>query len=185
MSSGVKYSRRRREALVWRAGGREESGVPRDRRSNDFLLRRREGTFPFSSIGAEFAAAAFFEAFAIPGSVTPPLKAIYESVVSLHHQAPDYPTCSDRLIPGRRIISSASPTGLEPLLWTPQCLQRRSQQWRTKERSIQRSFAGKWPNWSGRAANMGTCPGSLVQRIGRSENGSSKPSEMLSVAMAV
>src|ERR1019366_1685421 len=75
--------------------------------------------------------------------------------------------------------------GLDPLFWTPQCLQRRSQQWRTKERSIQRSFAGKWPNWSGRAANMGTCPGSLVQRIGRSENGSSKPSEMLSVAMAV
>src|ERR1039457_354202 len=75
--------------------------------------------------------------------------------------------------------------GLDPLLWTPQCLQRRSQQWRTKERSIQPRFAGKWPNWSGRAANMGTCPGSLVQRIGRSENGLSKPSEMLSVAMAV
>src|ERR1039457_5980760 len=76
-------------------------------------------------------------------------------------------------------------TGLDPLFWAPQCLQRRSQQWRTKERSIQRSFAGRWSNWSGRAANTGTCPGSLVQRIGRSENGSSKPSEMLSVAMAV
>src|ERR1017187_4621388 len=74
ISSGVKYSRRRREAFVWRGGGRGESGVPRDRRSNGFLLRRREGTFPFSSIGAEFAAADFFEAFAIAASITYPFK---------------------------------------------------------------------------------------------------------------
>src|ERR1017187_10539364 len=93
--------------------------------------------------------------------------------------------CSDLSIHKCHAVLEYTYSGLDPLFWTPQCLQRRSQQWRTKERSIQRSFGGKWSNWSGRAANMGTCPGSLVQRIGRSENGSSKPSEMLSVAMAV
>src|SRR5450755_4001470 len=74
--------------------------------------------------------------------------------------------------------------GLDPFRWTPQCLQRRSQKCRTRERSIQRNFAGKWSNWSGQAANSGTYPESSAQRIGPSENGLSRPSEMPSVAMA-
>jgi hypothetical protein len=47
ISSGVRYSRLRLEALDWRGGGIGEPGVDRARRSNGFLLRRRELTFPF------------------------------------------------------------------------------------------------------------------------------------------
>src|ERR1019366_9185217 len=74
ISSGVKYSRRRREALVWRGGGRGEPGVPRDNVSWGLLLRRRSRTFPFTSVGAEFAAAGFLETFAMKSSITYPLK---------------------------------------------------------------------------------------------------------------
>src|ERR1017187_8899789 len=59
-SSGVRYSRLRLEALDWRAGGRGEAGVDRARRSNGFLLRRREAIFPFTSIGEDFSAAEGF-----------------------------------------------------------------------------------------------------------------------------
>ena len=73
-SSGVRYSRLRLAALVWRAGGRGEPGLPAERRSAGFLLRRREATFPFTSIGAVFPAAGFPEAFAMPGSLTLPFR---------------------------------------------------------------------------------------------------------------
>jgi hypothetical protein len=62
------FHRRHVEALESRRRGRGESGVDRARRTNDFLLHRREATFPFSSTGADSAAAAFFEAFAVQAS---------------------------------------------------------------------------------------------------------------------
>ena len=37
-------------------------GLPADRRSNGFLLRRRSRTFPFSSVGAGLAVADFLGA---------------------------------------------------------------------------------------------------------------------------
>jgi hypothetical protein len=40
-------------------------------------LRPLERTFPFSSVGEDFAAADFLEAFAMPQSVTPPFRALY------------------------------------------------------------------------------------------------------------
>src|ERR1039458_6763227 len=43
-------------------------------------VRRRDGTFPFTSVGAESAAAGFFEAFAMESILTFPLKAIYGKV---------------------------------------------------------------------------------------------------------
>ena len=57
ISSGVRYSRRRREALVWRGGGGESEGASRSRLLG-LPMRRRDVTFPFSSIGADFSAAA-------------------------------------------------------------------------------------------------------------------------------
>jgi hypothetical protein len=46
-----------------------------DRRSDGVLLRRRDGSFPFTSIGASSLAADFFEAFAMKSSITYPFKA--------------------------------------------------------------------------------------------------------------
>jgi hypothetical protein len=55
-------------------------------------LRPLERTFPFSSVGEDFAAADFLEAFAMPQSVTPPFRALYGNVeswswadISAHH----------------------------------------------------------------------------------------------------
>lgn len=55
-------------------------GVPRARRSTGFLLRRRERTFPFTSIGADFAAAYFLETCAMAGSITLPFTVFYGNV---------------------------------------------------------------------------------------------------------
>lgn len=63
------FYRRRLEALESWRGGTGERGVDRARRSNGFLLDRREASFPFSSVGADSAAAAFFEAFAMQASI--------------------------------------------------------------------------------------------------------------------
>ena len=62
-------------------GEGESQGPLAERRSSGFLLRRREATFPFSSIGADSAAAAFPEAFAMTGSVTLPYKAQIANVL--------------------------------------------------------------------------------------------------------
>jgi len=56
-SNATIFYRRRLEALESRRRGRGEPGVDRARRSNGFRLRRREATFPFSSIGADSPAA--------------------------------------------------------------------------------------------------------------------------------
>src|SRR6266404_7371973 len=79
-SAGVKYSRVRRSRLDCLRGGIEGEGAARDLGSGAFLLRRPGRTFPFSSVGADFAAAVFFEAFAMPQSVTPPFRDIYGNV---------------------------------------------------------------------------------------------------------
>jgi hypothetical protein len=76
-SAGVRYSRVRRSRLEVRRGGIEGEGAARDLGSNAFLLRTPELTFPFSSVGEDFAAAAFLEAFAMAQSVTFPIRAIY------------------------------------------------------------------------------------------------------------
>jgi hypothetical protein len=59
-----------------RGDGRVE-GAARDLGSEGFLLRRREPTFPFWSVGAARAPAAFLEAFAMGADYTFPLRAIY------------------------------------------------------------------------------------------------------------
>src|SRR5580700_2549477 len=79
-SAGVKYSRVRRSRFLVRRGGIEGEGAWSDRGSEAFLLRRLERTFPFSSIGARFAAADFLDAFAIEANITPPLSALYGNV---------------------------------------------------------------------------------------------------------
>src|SRR5208282_1189619 len=81
-SAGVKYSRVRRSRFLVRRGGIEGEGVWSDLGPEAFLLRRLERTFPFSSIGARFAAAAFLDAFAMAGSVTPPIWALYGKVLA-------------------------------------------------------------------------------------------------------
>jgi hypothetical protein len=81
---------------------------------------------------------------------------------------------------------SAAPSvriGLDPLLWTPQCLRSRSQQWRRKERDIRRNSAGKWSNWYWLAERTRSWRGSSDQLIGRSGNGSNRLSEKSSGAM--
>ena len=81
-SAGVRYSRVRRSRFLVRRGGVEGEGAARDLGSEAFLLRRLERTFPFSSIGEDFAAAAFLEAFAMLSSVTLPFRVIYGNVFS-------------------------------------------------------------------------------------------------------
>src|SRR5271154_2997039 len=76
-SAGVRHSRVRRSRLEVRRGGIEGGGVPRDLGSEAFLLRRRSRTFPFSSVGEDFAAAGFLEAFAMPPSLTLPFRVLY------------------------------------------------------------------------------------------------------------
>src|SRR5579859_8207372 len=76
-SAGVRYSRVRRSRLDCLRGGIEGEGAARDLGAEAFLLRRPERTFPFWSVGEDFAAAAFLEAFAIPQSVTPPFRDLY------------------------------------------------------------------------------------------------------------
>jgi hypothetical protein len=72
-SAGVRYSRVRRSRFLVRRGGIEEEGAARDLGSEAFLLRRPERTFPFWSIGVDFAAAVFLEGFAMEANITPPL----------------------------------------------------------------------------------------------------------------
>jgi hypothetical protein len=67
-----------------RRGGIEGEGAWSDRGSEAFLLRRLERTFPFSSIGARFAAADFLDAFAIEANITPPLSALYGKELRHH-----------------------------------------------------------------------------------------------------
>lgn len=76
-SSGIRYSRERREAFEVRRGGIAGEGAARDLGCNAFLFRPREGTFPFWSIGVSFGAADFFEALAIPGHHTFPLAVLF------------------------------------------------------------------------------------------------------------
>src|SRR5580658_2899484 len=76
-SAGVRYSRVRRSRFLVRRGGIEGEGVARDLGAKAFLLRPIERTFPFSSVGEDFAAADFLEAFAMPQSVTLPFRDIY------------------------------------------------------------------------------------------------------------
>src|SRR5271154_1063800 len=79
-SAGVKYSRVRRSRLEVRRGGIEGEGAARDLGSNAFLLRPLERTFPFWSIGVDFAAAVFLEGFAMEANITPPLSVLYGNV---------------------------------------------------------------------------------------------------------
>jgi len=60
--------------------GRGEPQVAAERRSTGFLLRRREATFPFTSVGAAFTAAGFPEAFSMPGSLTLQFRVLYGQV---------------------------------------------------------------------------------------------------------
>src|SRR5277367_2500416 len=76
-SAGVKYSRVRRSRLEVRRGGIEGEGVPRDLGCNAFLLRPLERTFPFSSVGADFAAADFLEVLVIAPSLTVPFRVLF------------------------------------------------------------------------------------------------------------
>jgi hypothetical protein len=70
----------RRSRLDCLRGGIEGEGAARDLGSEAFLLRRPERTFPFWSIGVDFAAAVFLEGFAMEANITPPLWAIYGNV---------------------------------------------------------------------------------------------------------
>jgi len=58
----------------------EGEGAARDLGCNAFLLRPLKRTFPFWSVGEDFAAAAFLEAFAMPQSVTLPFRDLYGKV---------------------------------------------------------------------------------------------------------
>jgi len=58
----------------------EGEGAARDLGSNAVLLRPREATFPFLSIGAAFAAAVFLRDLAIPGHHTFPIRVLYGNV---------------------------------------------------------------------------------------------------------
>ena len=80
-SAGVKYSRVRRSRLDCLRGGIEGEGAARDLGSEAFLLRRPERTFPFWSVGEDFAAAGFLEALAMPRSLTPPFRVINGKVL--------------------------------------------------------------------------------------------------------
>src|SRR5450759_3269597 len=55
-SSGVRYSLERRSAFSCRRGGRGEPRVDRDLGAEGLVVRRRYGTFPFSSIGVRLGA---------------------------------------------------------------------------------------------------------------------------------
>jgi hypothetical protein len=81
-SAGVKYSRVRRSRFLVRRGGIEGEGAARDLGSNAFLLRPLERTFPFWSIGQDFVATDFLEAFAMPRSLTFPFMDLYGNVRS-------------------------------------------------------------------------------------------------------
>src|SRR6266404_7959434 len=76
-SAGVKYSRVRRSRLDCLRGGIEGEGAARDLGCNAFLLRPRERTFPFSSVGEDFAAAVFLEGFVISRILTLPFRDLY------------------------------------------------------------------------------------------------------------
>jgi hypothetical protein len=75
-SSGVRYSLERRSAFSCRRGGRAEPRVDRDLGAEDLVVRWRDGTFPFSSIGERLDATIFpgefLEDFAIRAFYTFP-----------------------------------------------------------------------------------------------------------------
>ena len=76
-SAGVRYSRVRRSRLDCLRGGIEGEGAARDLGSDAFLLRRPGRTFPFTGVGARFAAAGFLRALAMEANITLPLTALY------------------------------------------------------------------------------------------------------------
>jgi hypothetical protein len=82
-SAGVKYSRVRRSRLDCLRGGIEGEGAARDLGPEAFLLRRPERTFPFWSVGADFSAVDFLEAFAMPQSVTLPFRVLFGNVTDV------------------------------------------------------------------------------------------------------
>ena len=69
----------------WVAIGGE--GAARDLGCNAFLLRPPERTFPFSSVGEDFATADFLESFAMPLSLTLPFMDLYGNVCKARTRA--------------------------------------------------------------------------------------------------
>ena len=67
----------RRSRLDCLRGGIEGEGAARDLGSEAFLLRPFGRTFPFWSIGVDFAAAVFLEALGMEANITPPLSVLY------------------------------------------------------------------------------------------------------------
>lgn len=76
-SSGVRYSLERRSTLSCRRGGRGELRVDRDLGAEVFVLRRRDLSFPFTSVGARLLVADFPEGLTMGGNITFPLRVIY------------------------------------------------------------------------------------------------------------
>src|SRR5450631_491792 len=83
-------------------------GFVRARRSNGALSRRREATFKLSSVGADFAAAAFFEAFAMQAG----RGRNWESLMRPPYVRYVLPICAIRDRPLRVSLISSSALGL-------------------------------------------------------------------------
>lgn len=75
-------------------------------------------------------------------------------------------------------------SGLDPLSWTPHCLQRRSLQWRANRIDMRHNSGGRWWSWYVRGVSPASYPRSLDPRPGRLRCGSSRKPVMRVEAMA-
>ncbi len=107
-SAGVRYSRERRSRLEVRRGGVREEGAAADRGLEDPTVRRRSRTFPFWGIGTRLAATDFFEALAIAGHHTFPIRVIYGNVASPNMRLKMTPQCAATFFAAVSIIGSGS-----------------------------------------------------------------------------